>query len=365
MKTKVLFCVPSPSNKGGITNWAGIILQYFKNHEDKDVELIHLALDRSVSLTHLMPKYKRIWYAIKDYYKFPIKLYKCLHKGTYRVAHITSVGSWMGSLRDFIFCLICKLLDVKSIVHYHCGTIPQFCKQNNIGWKFQLFVIKHVSCVIVLDEKSLTTLLSLGCSNVRKVPNPISEELLHNISEKKREKRTLLFVGHVIPSKGILELLDAVNGIDDIKINVFGPQNPKIDDVIKEKIRSHPLCNSITFHGLQPPEIIYENMRRSSLFVLPTHGEGFPLVILEAMACGCPIISTPVGAIKEMLTTENEIAGYLVPPKNVEELHKAIVYCLTHVEESMEKASLAKQKVLSTYTLDLIVRQLKEIWCSF
>ena len=364
MKTKVLFCAPSPSNKGGITNWTGTILQYFRSHEDEDIELTHLALDRSVSLTHLMPKYKRIWYALKDYHNFPIKLYKCLHKGKYKVAHITSVGGWMGSLRDFIFCIICKLLDVKSIVHYHCGTIPQLCQRNNIGWKFQFFVIKHVTCVIVLDEKSLTTLLSLGCVNVRKVPNPIPNVLLHNVSERKRTERTLLFVGHVVPSKGILELLDAVNEINDIKINVFGPQNPKIDDVIKEKMRLHPLRNSITFHGLQPPEKIYENMCESSLFVLPTHGEGFPLVILEAMACGCPIISTPVGAIEEMLSVKNEIAGYLVSPRNVEELHNTIAYCLTHTEETMGKAALAKQKVLSTYTLELVVKQLKGIWCA-
>jgi len=90
--------------------------------------------------------------------------------------------------------------------------------------------------------------------------------------------------------------------------------------------------------------------------------EGFPFVIVEAMASGCPVISTPIGAIEEMLTYNNELQGYLVPIKDPEQLRKQIVYCLEHLDEIWGKAEKAREKAQMEYSVDAMMNKLIDCW---
>ena len=103
-------------------------------------------------------------------------------------------------------------------------------------------------------------------------------------------------------------------------------------------------------------------MREATLFVLPTYTEGFPYVIVEAMANGCPIITTPVGAIEEMLTFDNELTGYLVKPKEMAELRKQIEYCLENNDEANVRAEKGKQKAYKEYSTKAIMNKFIKIW---
>jgi glycosyltransferase involved in cell wall biosynthesis len=358
-KIKVLFCTPSPSNKGGITIWAKAIIEYFKYTNIDDIELVHMPMDRSVSLTYLHSSPKRFLYAIKDYYSFPFRLYKALSQQNYKVAHMATVGGKWGSIRDLFFLSICQICKVKAIVHYH-----RSLSKKEIGWNIETFIIRHSYRVIVLNDVTLNSITSEKYKNVIKIPNPLPCSLSDRKDEIQRDSHSLIFVGHVVPTKGIFELLDAVKEIGDITIDIYGPLDLGIYKIIKDRLNTRPIKGQIKFHGLQTPERIYEAMRYSSLFVLPTYTEGFPMVILEAMACGCPIISTPVGAIKEMLTINNKVAGYLVPPKDTKQLYTTICYCLNHNKEALNKAYWAKEKVYSTYRPDIVIHQLINLWKS-
>ena len=254
------------------------------------------------------------------------------------------------------------MCNVKSIIHYHCGTIPDYVKTNDWKWKLQNHVIKKASKIVVLDENSLNALCCLGYSHINKIPNPLPVELTQKIKSEDRDGNSILFVGHVVPEKGIFEFLSAVKSLDNLKIDIYGPLNDSVIKNIQEKYSNEEFYKRIIFHGLQPSEEIYEKMRKASLFVLPTYSEGFPLVIMEAMACGCPIVATPVGAIQEMLTYQGEIEGYLVPAKNVEKLRDTILHCMGHKNETLQKASKAQEKVYTTYTMEIVMRQLINIW---
>ena len=75
--------------------------------------------------------------------------------------------------------------------------------------------------------------------------------------------------------------------------------------------------------GLIPNNEIPNELRASDIFLLPSLHEGFALTLLEAMACGLPIVSTPVGSVPEIMNVwEN---GIMVPLKDPDQIAKAII----------------------------------------
>ncbi len=98
---------------------------------------------------------------------------------------------------------------------------------------------------------------------------------------------------------------------------------PKENDS-KNKFNGLGLEKSVIFAGKIPPSDIHEYYQSADIFVLPSHTDagGPPVVFIEAMACGLPVIGTDVGGIPEGI--ENGVNGFIVPPKNVEELTKKL-----------------------------------------
>ena len=359
---KILLLGPKPSTKGGVTIWMKIVLDFLEKYEGVDISVKHLPINRSVSLSGLLPIYKRLFYSIKDYTKGLIDLICFLQKEKYDKVHIlSSLG--IGVIRDWLFVNVACIYKTKPIVHYHCGTLPKVLMSNGLAKKLLVTTLNKSYKSIVLDEESYQAILNAGFNNVVKIGNSFNtmiEEL--DDSSIKRNDNEILFVGHNVREKGIFELIDALSAIEGITLNIYGPQNENVQNEINEKLKQNFFKGNINFMGLRPSKEIYQAMRKASLFVLPTYTEGFPYVIVEAMASGCPIISTPVGAIEEMLSDGDDLLGYLVEPKNVEYLRRQVLYCLEHRKELEYKAEKAKAKANSEYSTKAIMNKFIELW---
>lgn len=358
--TRVLLTGPKPSGRGGVSVWVGMVLDYLQTNQTQ-VEVDLLDVNRSVRLTHLLPIYKKIWYSVKDYTRVLVNLRTMLMTDKYDVVHVTSSGK-SGILRDWLFMKVARWYGARVVVHYHCGTIPDQFKKGGI-FAYLLRNIAKCSNVIVLDEASRVALINEGFDNIYKVGNPYNPLIDKIYSEEvKRNESQILFVGHVVHEKGIRELLESISSIDNVSLKCYGLENKTIKDELSLYVKEHNLNTRVSFHGLQPLDVIYKEMRTAGLFVLPTYTEGFPFVIVEAMASGCPIISTPVGAIEEMLTYNNELQGYLVPVKNVEDISASINYCKDNYQEATAKALLARNKAVEEYSVDAIINKLINLW---
>lgn len=360
---KVLLCSQSPSNTGGVRVWAGSVLSYFaSNPVSRKVSIRLLPMNRSASLMHLLPWYKKFGLIIKDYWSLPFKLQQTLSKEKYAIVHLVSVGN-LGLIRDVFFLLIAKLNKSKGVVHFHFGRIPVIKDEKNYEWYLLRIVLYLADGIIVLDKKSYNVVHEYYPDKVWKIANSVSVELSKfDIKPYKRKENKIIFVGHVIPEKGIIELLKATYDFDNIELFVYGPTSENIMKEINAFLDKNPFKGKLFFKGLQPSSVIYEELTQSSLFVLPTYTEGFPLIIIEAMVCGCPIITTPVGAIEEILQSNGEKLGYIIPVKNVEKLSDQIKYCLNNKEETFVKASKARKKALEMYSTASMVKQLEEMW---
>lgn len=100
-------------------------------------------------------------------------------------------------------------------------------------------------------------------------------------------------------------------------------------------------------------------MSKADVFVLPSHTEGFPFVVLEAMTLGKAIVATRVGAIPEMLA---DGCGVLVDPKDPVGLADALKRVMASETLRHEMGNRARERALREYSIDTVFEQLKTIW---
>src|SRR5690606_7439426 len=130
------------------------------------------------------------------------------------------------------------------------------------------------------------------------------------------------FPGKVSKLKGIDLLLQANSHLPknkNVHFIIFGSGN--VDSVLTEKDKETCSFDNVHFLGHQPQEILGQVFNISKFCLLPSRSEGFGIAILEAMACGLPVIATNVEGISEFAV------GELVPP-NSKAIAGAILNCL-------------------------------------
>jgi glycosyltransferase involved in cell wall biosynthesis len=132
-----------------------------------------------------------------------------------------------------------------------------------------------------------------------------------------------LFVGNLVPVKGIDVLLDACSVLKarnaPVRLTVIG--SGPLQPMLEQQARRLGIANRITFLGSLPQQRIADWYRAADLFVLPSRSEGVPNVLLEASACGIPWIASRVGGIPEITHLGQ---SQLVPPNQPEALAHAM-----------------------------------------
>lgn len=130
------------------------------------------------------------------------------------------------------------------------------------------------------------------------------------------ESQLILFVGRLQPVKGITELLEAVARLASshpfLELACIGEGT--LATQLSARAAHRDLAGRVLFLNSQPPERIARWLAASNLLCLPSHSEGCPNVVLEALSCGRPVVASDVGGIPELV---NETCGRLVPPRNV------------------------------------------------
>jgi glycosyltransferase involved in cell wall biosynthesis len=162
-----------------------------------------------------------------------------------------------------------------------------------------------------------------------------------------RDPRLVLSVGRLVPGKGVEDLLDAAKQV----IKQIGPTRFVIagDGPLRSSLERRLAQNGLGQHvellgHLADRKQLADLYRQAALFVIPSHYEGLPTVMLEAMACGCPVIATKVGGIPQVI--ESGKNGVLVLPKQPTQLADAICEFLP------AEARLAKMGRLGRKTIE-------------
>ena len=362
---KVLLCSPYEpvikENAGGIAMWAKHIMDFYKGTDD-GVDIEVLPYNRSIYVHNGLNPLVRLYKGVADYLGLMSKTRKRIKEEKYDVLHLCS-SALLSIIRDYFVMRMARRNGVAGVLHFHCGRIPRIAANGGWRWKLLKSAVSMASASVVLDDESYNVLVSNGFKKVYKVPNPLSLEMSRKIEDMgavtARVPRRLLFVGHVIPTKGVYELVQACADIKDIELRLVGRVEERVKDELL-KIASAKEGNWLTMLGEVGHDDVLCEMLSCDMFVFPSYTEGFPNVIIEAMACGTPIISSGVGAIPEIL--DNGKCGVIIPPQDSNAVKEAIQALIGDEERKASLSIVSKERVKAEYSVASVWKQLASVW---
>ena len=185
------------------------------------------------------------------------------------------------------------------------------------------------------------------------VPAAIEPSWIYEKNTTLNKPLRFAFLGRYEARKGVQELSAALK-------NLIGKYNFEFCFIgpIPEEFKID--STQLKYHGaINDAEKIKSILQNVDVFVLPSHSEGMPNVVLEAMASGCAILATDVGAVNVMVNDEN---GWLIPPLNERILEEKMAEIINTNTESIErKKAISVQKVKEHFMWHEVI--VKEISC--
>ena len=196
-------------------------------------------------------------------------------------------------------------------------------KSFNIYFKIMMKFVKKADHILVISEstkKDLINILKIPKEKISLIYLGVDHEQFYPLKkERKNEKITIGFLGGLVKRKNAKILLDVAKKLENENVLFkIGGKGKGLDALIKKK-KSLKLKN-VEFVGFIPEKKLNNFYNSLDLFIVPTIYDGFSLPGLEAMACGCPIISSNTSALPEVVGN----AGILVNPLDPKEISKAI-----------------------------------------
>jgi glycosyltransferase involved in cell wall biosynthesis len=275
----------------------------------------------------------------------------------------------LGFLRDALLIHRARSRGWPVVAHLHGGDFPRFAHRSR--WPVRVMVRRTLARVTegwVLGEGLRSQFEDLlPPQKIRVVPNGIPDWTLDHEEAPAPDPEaspTLLFLGQISRRKGVFDLLEgamrpAREGISFRLILAGGWKRAE------EEEEARPLIRRLEGQGIEVvrPGVVtgaekWRLFSSADLFVLPSHGEGQPLTILEAMAGGLPVVATPVGAIPDAVV-EGE-TGLLVPPGEPEALGRALGDLLTDAPRRRVLGSAGRRRYEARFTDDALARSFVE-----
>jgi glycosyltransferase involved in cell wall biosynthesis len=281
------------------------------------------------------------------------------------IVYFTLTPSGVGFLRDLLFVSVFKIFRVKVMYHLHgVGIAKSILKRPFLKklyrYTFRNSTIVHLSAGLLKTEiiDHFPEFKENSYSLVNGVDSYKVTEVYSNNSNN------ILFLSNLKRSKGVFDLLKIFKKIHtefpNAHLNIAGGSTSKqVDIEIVDTIESLGLTKNITLHGFVDGAFKHELLSQADLFLHPTHDDALPLVLLEAMKYGVPIIATDIGAISEIVC--NGENGFVfacgdcsaMAGKSIELLHSP--QDCTDISQNSRK--LFKEK----YSLDIFQKNFKFI----
>ena len=200
--------------------------------------------------------------------------------------------------------------------------------------------IRRADFVLTVSEELRQCAIRAGAEpgRTRAILNGFDGRLFHYRDQKEarrelqlgQELELIVYVGRFVKPKGLMELCEAFAGLASERPQArlawigYGP----LESEMMAFLRTHGVENRVLTPGRQSSRQVAQWLQAADLFCLPSYSEGCPNVVVEAIGCGCAVVSTTVGGIPELV---DPACGILVPPQDARSLLRALREGLTRV----------------------------------
>lgn len=232
------------------------------------------------------------------------------------------------------------------------------------GWAIERMTIKLPKIIVPISEKIKDDLavLKVPARMMRVIPNGCDFTRLQQI-EQARQTFDVIYVGRLISHKNVDVLLKSIamvqQKIPDIRCGIIGDGPEMVH--LKALSNELGLDSNVSFFGIiESDDEVYANMKASKIFVLPSIREGVPNTILEANACGIPVIIVKHKNNSAVSIVKDGYNGYIVdctPPEIAEKL----LFILNN-EQELNRLRANATEFAKNYDWELIVNNLEKLY---
>jgi len=320
------------------------IVSCFKENEspfydlDEKIQVVYLS-ERKFSLKNFKKRFISYYYLIRT-----IKEYMSNNEDDFVIGTLTNVNVLLG--------IFSNRSNARIIANEH----SQYNAHNFFIRMLRKSVYKALDYTVVLNTADFEKFQSFLGDRVKLIPNPLTFSPDGQINTK---EKIFFSAGRLHPVKGFKYLIEAFSKANKVfpkwKLIIAGDGEEK--DTLEKLIKDKNLQNNIQIIGFQKD--ISKYFRMASVFCSTSKQECFPMVLLEAMSFGLPVISFNVPSGPRDIICNNE-DGFLIEPFSIDDYSKKMIN-LMRDNVLRKKMGLAAMKNIERYSIDEINNRWSEI----
>ena len=364
MKKKILIILHIPPPVNG----AAVVGEYLMKSDtiNKQFETNYINLTTSFDINNIG---KGSFQKLKIILKILWSTFKAVRSTKYDLCYLTLTAKGAGFYKDFLVVSILKLFRQNIVYHFHNKGVNEFSKKgyNDLLYRFAFRNTK----AILLSPKLYKDIKKYVPENrVYYCPNGI--EHVPNITstiEKKQlqgKEHQFLFLSNMMEEKGVLVLLKACQVLLLRNINFechfIGAWADISDKFFEQNVMELNISKNVFMHGKKYDEEKLTFFDNADTFVFPTyyHNECFPLVLLEAMQFGLPIISTNEGGISDIVVDGQ--TGILVKQKDYLMLADKMEFLINNPDKHKKMGIEGRKRYNELFTLTIFEKSMLSVF---
>jgi glycosyltransferase involved in cell wall biosynthesis len=267
-----------------------------------------------------------------------------------------------------VACLLGRKYGVPVVITEHSLWLP-WMEQYPLVRRQAVWAANACAAHLAVSESLRQSIVRVTGhpEKVQVLPNAVDGAVFRPASEHPRKPGQILFVGAARHAKGVDLLLRA---LPEVRRQYPGARLVLAGDPfyasyrreaarLKQLARDLGIADSVAVVGGKTPAEVAKLMAESTVVVLPSRRETFGAVLIEALACGTPVVATRCGGPEEVVTPA---VGMLVPPEDPPALAAALVDVLEH--PSRYAAAALREYALSHYGMPIVARQLADVYAA-
>lgn len=282
------------------------------------------------------------------------------------------------------FRLFSQYFGKPDIIHAHVGypagyiamhlskkfKIPFVITEHMAPFPFEVFLNKKklipeiyqsllvASKIIAVSPSLKQEIEKYGLSNVTYIPNMVNETLFYPVFSEENEMFTFFFLGGLIPRKGVDALLEAIKLLEhlpNLRFRIGG--EGILEEAYKAKTHAFGIARKIEWLGFLNKSQAIEEFQRCNAFVLSSRQESLGVVLLEAIACGKPIIATRCGGPEVIVNEKN---GVLVDVDDVQGLAQAMQQMIAEYDKY--NPSIIRKDFEERFSRPVVANQIMNVY---